>query len=69
MHKKKSVEIYIEENLNQLPVHATYWKVNKIEQRNSLNEIKSSTNNGIIAKDLMYKPVSTFFKLSINARK
>lgn len=69
MSEKLSIEILIRKNLDQLPVHATYWKVNKAIQKGNSNNFISTINNGIIARDLMYKPISTFYNLSINVKK
>ncbi len=65
---KKAIEKYIEINRSSLPIHSNFWEVAPINSSPNSYNI-SHLNNGIVRPDLMYKPLSTFFKLSDNANK
>ncbi len=64
---KDTIENYIKDHLEVLPIHAQFWSVSPT--RVSTERISKNAHNGVIKPNLMYKPVSTFFELKANADK
>jgi len=63
---KDTIEKYIKDNLEALPIHARFWSVNNTKANQTIR-IPKNAHNGLIRPDLMHKPVSTFFELKANA--
>lgn len=67
MNEIEIINGFISKSGSVLPIHSRYWKVKKIGiPLSGISPNKYS--NGVIIKTLMFKPVSTYFKLSINVR-
>lgn len=65
--KKEEIEEYLLQNASSLPLHAKFWTVHPI-RKPGLKRSYTNNDNGSPHPDLMYKPISTFFKLSINGK-
>jgi hypothetical protein len=64
---KKEIEEYLIRSASSLPLHANFWTVHPV-RKPALKRSYINNDNGSPQPDLMYKPISTFFKLSINGK-